>query len=390
MIRAMKWRDVVQTAAQSLRGNPMRSALTVLGLAIGVGASIAIGSLGTAAVGEVRQEMNRFGVDRIWIAESPGNAVRLSAEDAVAVGGKSDAAPVKYAYAAAACGTKRVSCALTATTGAYRNMERLEIREGRFLMALDDERRLRTAVIEDILEEKLFGSRSALGQRVEIDGTRYTVVGVIRTQTSEYFGTGSDKPRVYVPIGTYQQLTGDESVDEIIVRTQGVSVGKAASRAKEVLAASHASGDRFVVTSMAEQIASAERVVRIVSAVLIVIGIICMLTGGVGVMNVLLTGVRERRREIGVRKALGAKDGEIFAQFVCEAALYGALGAAAGTAAGLILTKIGERVIGIAAPPALWAMACAVGFSLCVGAVCGVYPAMRAAAVSPVTAMRQS
>ena len=114
-----------------------------------------------------------------------------------------------------------------------------------------------------------------------------------------------------------------------------------------------------------------------------------MMTGGVGVMNVMLTSVRERRREIGIRKALGARDREIFAQFFCEAALYGALGAAAGSAMGFLLTYAGESIVGVPAPMQGWAVLLAVGFSCGVGAVSGIRPAMRAAAVPPVTAMRQ-
>ena len=178
-------------------------------------------------------------------------------------------------------------------------------------------------------------------------------------------------------------------MSEIIVRVGNKSVGAAAAEAKAALRPVHAAGDEFTVSSMAEQIESAERILRIVSTVLAVVGVICMLTGGVGVMNVLLTGVRERRGEIGIRKALGARDGEIFLQFVCEAACYGTLGALGGLALGLVLTDLGERVIGIAAFPVPWVVLCSVAFSCLVGAVCGVYPAMRAAAVSPVTAMRQ-
>ena len=245
-------------------------------------------------------------------------------------------------------------------------------------------------LIEDILEEKLFGAGQGLGQRIALGEHGYTVVGVIRTGYSEYFGSDAGKPKAYVPLSTYQQLTGSQAVDEIVVRTQELTVGAAAAQAKSVLAGAHAPGDAFVVTSMAEQIASAERIVRIVSTVLVVIGVICMRTGGVGVMNVMLTSVRERRREIGVRKALGARDAEVFAQFVCEAALYGALGAGLGTLTGIGLTSAGECVIGIEAQPVLWVTACAVAFSCMVGAASGVYPAMRAAGVSPVTAMRQT
>ena len=387
----MRLRDVVRASAQSLRGNPVRSLLTVLGLSIGVGACIAIGSLGTAAVNEVNKEMDRFGVDRIWINESPGNQTRLSAQDAEllrAVG--SAVAPMCYDAVRASEGSAQSLCALIATSGDYTDIENLTLASGRFLMALDEEKLLRTAVIEDILEEKLFGAGQGLGQRIALDEHSYTVVGVIRTQYSEYFGSDAGKPKAYVPLKTYQQLTGSQAVDEIVVRAQDLTVGAAAAQAKAALASAHAAGDAFVVTSMAEQIASAERIVRIVTTVLVVIGVICMLTGGVGVMNVMLTSVRERRREIGVRKALGARDAEVFAQFVCESALYGALGAGLGMLTGLGLTSAGERIIGIEAQPVLWVMVCAVAFSCMVGAASGVYPAMRAAGVSPVTAMRQT
>ena len=387
----MRLRDVLRASAQSLRGNPVRSLLTVLGLSIGVGACIAIGSLGTAAVNEVNKEMDRFGVDRIWISESPGNQTRLTAQDAGllrAVG--SAVAPMCYDAVQASEGSAQTLCALVATNGDYTEIENLSLTSGRFLMNLDEQKLLRTAVIEDILEEKLYGAGQGLGRRIALGEHSYTVVGVIRTQYSEYFGSETGKPKAYVPLATYQQLTGGAAVDEIVVRAEGMSVSAAASRAKTALRGAHAAGDGFVVTSMAEQIASAERIVRIVTTVLVVIGVICMLTGGVGVMNVMLTSVRERRREIGVRKALGARDAEVFAQFVCEAALYGALGAGMGILTGFALTSAGERVIGIEAQPVLWVIACAVGFSCMVGAASGVYPAMRAAGVSPVTAMRQT
>lgn len=380
----------MRVAYKSLRANLSRSALTILGLSIGVGASIAIGSLGMAAVGEVRKEMGRFGVDRIWIAESAGNQTRLSAEDVSALGGVgSNVAPMCYDALRAVNGARSTLCQVVATTADYAGVENFVLDSGRFLMEQDEENLLRTVVIEDILKEDLFGGQDCLGEKITLGDTRYTVVGVIQTQYSEYF-TNDGRPKAYVPVTTYQQVTGKTALDEIIVRAEGKSVSLAASQAKAALKTMHAQGDSFVVSSMAEQIASADRIILIISMVLIVIGVICMVTGGVGVMNVLLTSVRERRREIGIRKALGAKDGEIFAQFVCEAALYGTAGAAFGCALGLILTKAGEAIIRIEAAPVPWVIFCAVAFACLVGAVCGIYPAMRAAAVSPVIAMRQT
>lgn len=165
----MRLRDVLRASAQSLRGNPVRSLLTVLGLSIGVGACIAIGSLGTAAVNEVNKEMDRFGVDRIWISESPGNQTRLTAQDAGllrAVG--SAVAPMCYDAVQASEGSAQTLCALVATNGDYTEIENISLASGRFLMNLDEQKLLRTTVIEDILEEKLYGAGQGLGRRIAL------------------------------------------------------------------------------------------------------------------------------------------------------------------------------------------------------------------------------
>ena len=385
----MRPADALRAALRALRGNRPRAFLTVLGLSIGVGACIAIGSLGIAAVREVRGEMNRFGVDRIWIEEKPGNALPLDADDVRALQRVGEAvAPVRYAALTAKNGARSLTCAVVATTDSYAQIENLTLAKGRFLLPQDEDGLLRAAVLEDEAAQKLFGTADCLGKKVQIGASRYTVVGVLADNRSAY-AVSSGNPKVYLPLAAYSLLSGDAGYSEIIVRVGDLSTSAAARAARTALAPLHAPGDAFTISSMAEQIASAERILRIVSLVLAVVGGICMLTGGVGVMNVLLTGVRERRGEIGVRKALGARDGEIFAQFVCEAGIYGGLGALGGLVLGLMLTRLGEALVGIDASPHVLVVLLSVAFSCLVGAVSGVYPAMRAAAVSPVTAMRQ-
>lgn len=385
----MKFADTLRSAAQSLRAHLTRSSLTVLGLSIGVGASIAIGSLGTAAVREVRGEMSRFGVDRVWVEGNAGNARGLEESDVQALRALGDAAaPVSLGAAKAQAGLKSASCVLVATTADYYGIENLHLASGRFLMAQDEEHLLHTVVLEDTLAEALFGQSDPLGRSVTAGGVRCTVVGVLETYSSPYFA-GDGKPKAYLPAGVWRQSTGRSGADEIVLRAPGADVGYTASLAKAALQALHPAEDGFTVSSMAEQIESSERILSIITTVLAVVGAICMMTGGVGVMNVMLTSVRERRREIGIRKALGARDREIFAQFFCEAALYGALGAAAGSAMGFLLTYAGESIVGVPAPMQGWVVLLAVGFSCGVGAVSGIRPAMRAAAVPPVTAMRQ-
>jgi len=386
----VKIRDVLVTALQSLKGNISRSVLTILGLGIGVGACIAIGSLGTASVHSVRVEMERFGVDRIWIADAPGNVTRLQEKDLLALkrqGGT--AAAICRTSAKVYSGARSKACEVVAASYEYARIENLTLDSGRFLLAQDEENLLRTAVIEDILKEELFGKGEAVGQKIRIGEHSYTVVGVLKTVKSAYFAVASDAPKVYVPLNTFQQLTGGTHYDEIVVRSYGADIPAMAQLARSTLESAHGGQDSFIVTSLYEQIASADRVLSIVTTVLIVVGLICMLTGGVGVMNVMLTGVRERRSEIGVRKALGARDGEIFAQFLCEAALYGACGALLGTLLGALMTHLGQGVVGVEAECVPWVVLCAIAFACLVGAVCGVYPAMRASRTSPVEAMRR-
>ena len=387
----MRFEDVLSTALRSLRGNLSRALLTILGLGIGVGACIAIGSLGCAAVRSVRLEMDRFGVDRIWIADAPGNVTRLQEKDVLALREQGDTVSALLRSAAPVqVGTRSKTCEIIAASPGYADIENLTIASGRFLLVQDEQNLLRTAVIEDILKEELFGSAEALGQRIRIGDNAYTVVGVVATVQSSYFAVDSGTPRVYVPLATHQQLTGVSHYDEIVMRSDGADIPQMAGRARAALKNARGGQDSFLITSLYEQIASADRVLSIVTTVLIVVGLICMITGGVGVMNVMLTGVRERRREIGIRKALGARDREIFVQFVCEAALYGACGALLGTLLGALMTHFGQRIIGVEAHMVPWVTLCAVCFACMVGAVCGVYPAMRAARISPVAAMRQT
>lgn len=387
----MRAGDVVKTAVRSLKGSLSRSLLTVLGLGIGVGACIAIGSLGEAAVRTVRTEMEQFGVDRIWIADAPGNRTLLGEKDVALLGRQAGSAcAVCRETAQAHYGARSKVCQIVATEEAYARIENITLASGRFLLAQDAQNLLRTAVIEDILKEELFGKREAVGEKIRIGENTFTVVGVVRTAESAYFAVESSAPRVYVPLSAFCQLTGREHYDEIILRTNGGSIPETAQRVKALLKSSRAETDAFVITSLYEQIASADRILGIVTTVLAVVGIICMITGGVGVMNVMLTGIRERRGEIGLRKALGARDDEIFCQFLCESVLYGVSGALFGILLGGVMTNLGKSVIGVEAHMVPWVAVCAVLFACLVGAVCGVYPALRAARISPVSAMRRT
>ena len=382
----MRGLDTALQAFYSLLLNRMRTLLTVVGLSVGVGAIIAIGSIGYASLDEVQQELNRFGVDRLWVStsgEDPLSLADVSLLDRQLPGGSF--CPMLYGSAAASTQERSKNVEIVGTTQAYADIENFQMQSGRFLRPEDEDRGLRVAVIEDLLADFLFPGQDPVGQSLHIGSGLYTVVGVMETSYSQFMNSGNT-PKAFVPLSAFEQQYGVVNLNQIVAKMDG-TLQKAASSIRSVLSAAHG-GQGYTVSSMEGQIQSAERIMGIFRMVLLCVGAICMLTGGIGVMNVLLASLKERRREIGVRKALGAKDRDIAWQFVCEAVLYGFLGACLGLALGRLFTQVGAQLVGVEAAVRLDLSAAAILFSCSVSLVFGVYPAVRASKVPPVLAMR--
>lgn len=382
----MRGLDTALQAFYSLLLNRMRTLLTVVGLSVGVGAIIAIGSIGYASLDEVQQELNRFGVDRLWVSTSGEDPLSLA--DVSLLGRQlpgGSFCPMLYGSAAASTQERSKSVEIVGTTQAYADIENFQMQSGRFLRPEDEDRGLRVAVIEDLLADFLFPGQDPVGQSLHIGSGLYTVVGVMETSYSQFMNSGNT-PKAFVPLSAFEQQYGVVNLNQIVAKMDG-TLQNAASSIRSVLSAAHG-GQGYTVSSMEGQIQSAERIMGIFRMVLLCVGAICMLTGGIGVMNVLLASLKERRREIGVRKALGAKDRDIAWQFVCEAVLYGFLGACLGLALGRLFTQVGAQLVGVEAAVRLDLSAAAILFSCSVSLVFGVYPAVRASKVPPVLAMR--
>ncbi len=377
--------DTAGQAFWSLLLNKTRTFLTVLGLSVGVGAIVAIGSIGMAGVREVETELCRFGIDKLWIAAPDEGTLRM--EDVYLLGRsfqKDSFCPLTQAKGPASTDEGSKNVEIVGTTQAYGGIETLELDAGRFLLAEDETRSLRVAVLEDSVAARLFPSGDAVGRELRLGAGRFTVVGVLKTSHSQFLT--DEMPRVYVPLSTFEQQFGVPDLSQIVAKVDE-NLQTAAASIRQVLADAH-DGQRYTLSSLREQIESADRILRIFRMVLLCVGFICLLTGGIGVMNVLLASLKERRTEIGVRKALGARDRDIAVQFVCEALLYGFLGACFGICLGKAFTQIGARLVGIGATLRMDLAAEAVAFSCAVALLSGVYPAVRAARTPPVLAMR--
>jgi putative ABC transport system permease protein len=266
----------------------------------------------------------------------------------------------------------------------------LRLREGRFLSAIDVEYDRRVAVLGPELEERLFHGASAIGSFIQIAGQRFTVIGSFKPQ-GKAFGHSLDN-HVVVPIGSFGRLFGDKRDQAIAVTASPEHLHQAEEQVIEVLRRARGLGpgedDTFAINQQEALVKIFQSETAALFGVGIAIGLITLLVGGIGVMNIMLVAVTERTREIGIRRALGARRRTILLQFLVEASLVTLIGGAAGTALGMG----GAELAAIATPIAAAATVQAVVLGLCVSAAIGIgfgtWPAYRAARLDPIESLR--
>lgn len=382
---AMRMGDALHLCTRSVGHNPVRAALTTLGIAIGVGAIMAVFALGGAGYGQVEKELLQFGVDRIWITASQ---VQLMREDADIVSAMyPNAAVVSLCYRTGEVSTRwgKVRANLVGCGGDLQEVQEFTLAQGRFLRLQDDERERAVGVIDETLADALFPSGMAVGKEIILSGHTLTVVGV---STVSEKSSKTALGMLYVPLSFLENNFALKGVDEINLRVSpGEDPEEAARLSVNRLSHSHANGG-VQARTLYEEKKAASNILRVFLLVMVTIALICMSVGGIGVMNIMLVSVRERKREIGVLKALGAKDGEILGQFLMESLLYAMVGGTIGMLLGWGITMAAAHIVQIYARVYPWHLGLAVAFSACIGVFFGVYPAARAARLSPVEALR--
>lgn len=380
--------DVMGLALRSVFQTPVRSTLTVLGLSIGIGAIVAIVAIGDAGQREVESELGRIGVGRAWVHADVQMGAALRRQDAALIErGLSDVL-VSACARGTAYATRSGEDAIVQLTGCDAVMgeiEKVQMQDGRFLLARDVEGTRPVVVLDAAACIALFGRDEAVGETIALAGRPFVVVGVIAPATSERVvpsGSGS----VYIPITVYETLYGG-GVDELLLSVEASrDVAAVAARAEQILSRRY--GEGFEAVTLEAEMAAARRILQIFLLVMTCVAVICMLVGGIGVMNIMLVCVRERKREIGLMKALGATGRTILLQFLLEAVAYATLGGVLGMAAGSLLIAGASRLIGILIGASLRTLGAAVVFSGAIGLFFGVYPALRAAHLMPVDALR--
>ncbi|MBM3460883.1 MAG: FtsX-like permease family protein [Armatimonadetes bacterium] len=393
----MNPRDAFASALDMLRANRMRSFLTVLGVVIGVAIVILLTSMGESARTYVANLVQSVGFGANVLVIHPGKmdppieASRLTYQDALEVRrrvpGVVDVMPVMLGTVKARYGQKSRMTNVWGVTPNYPGLIGYRTRQGAFFDEADNHRRKKVCVLGEKVATALFGRLSPVGERIRLGSKKFLIVGVME-QKGEMVGFDIDDV-IFLPVTTASDLLDTTRLLEIVAWTSDPdAVGQVKQGIRDVLLSRHKREDDFHFHTQGEVMSVLGKVTSALTTFVAAIAAISLVVGSIGIMNIMLVSVAERTREIGIRKAIGARRKDIFVQFLTEALLISFLGGLMGIAFGAGLSVAVLSLINLPVRVTGWAVVAAVIASGIVGIVSGVYPAMRAASLDPVHALR--
>lgn len=387
----MRLNDYMSIAAHQLKKNRLRTFLTVLGIMIGVASMITVISVGNGGQDRINDELLKFGINRIWLfpndMRGPNDLLVLSDVELLEeISGIDQVAPSSYEKAFLSTDRIQVTSDVVGTTKALFDMEQMAYLEGRGLSEKDVSYQRQVVVLSQEAKEELFGEDSAEGEKVSINGQKFTVVGVENEDQSIYASFFSGK--CYIPITTFTNMFSTLYVDEISVTAQSTQTLDDVIEASVSLLLKKYGEGSLKMINLSQEMNNAQNIIDIFKIVVSAVAGVSLFVGGIGIMNIMLVTVKERTREIGIRKALGAGEHHILGQFLAEALFYSLLGGLLGVGAGILLTNMSGSLIGIEADVSGSAAALSVLFSATVGILFGLMPAYKASKLDPVAALR--
>ncbi|MFC1917051.1 ABC transporter permease [Chloroflexota bacterium] len=413
----MKLVDSIVIAIRSLLANKLRSSLTMLGVIIGVGSVITLMSVGRGAEASITETIEELGSNSLTvISQTPGvtgmaalqsatpsltlkdaEAIEQRVPDVIAV------APVSENYVDVSYGDENSLGVVEGTTPEFSVVMSYKTASGRNITDRDIATRATVVVLGSQVAEDLFGDADPVGERVKISGKRFTVIGLLEEKGGQMMGVSMDS-LIIVPITTYQtrlfprQTTrGEEAVQTIAVQITDVELTDVVSDdIEELLRKRHrieeGDDDDFAIFTQEQFLNTFQQITGIFTIILGAIASISLIVGSIGIMNIMLVSVTERTREIGIRKAVGAKRRDILVQFLFEAAVIslagGIIGILGGTSLSIAIAELSAAAgQAIETKVTLDIVILAFSVSLFIGLASGIYPAMRAARLNPIDAL---
>jgi putative ABC transport system permease protein len=401
--------EALRMAVQGVLANRLRSLLTLLGITIGVASVIILVAVGRGSASSVQKQIEGLGTNLLTVqaggrgfgraAAGSSRFTFLTMNDVKALSDKAVAPDIEsvspVVNASSATATRGVATEtpgqVIGTTASYAEARKETVTEGTFITAADERQHARVAVIGTTVVQNLFGTTTdPLGQTIQLGGATFQVEGVLKSKGSN--GIQDQDDIVIVPLTTAQDLLVGQSgqLSQIVIEAKSAkAVDDADAEATAILAPNHSNSDgsaAFSILSQSALLQTTSASNHTFTVLLAAVAAISLLVGGIGVMNIMLVTVTERTREIGIRKAIGARRGDILGQFLTEAVLLSILGGLTGVVAGLVGGRF--KIVGVQPVIAPYSVALAFGVGVAVGLFFGIYPANRAAALRPIEALR--
>jgi putative ABC transport system permease protein len=395
-------------AVQGVLANRLRSLLTLLGITIGVASVIILVAVGRGSSASIESQIENLGTNMLTVQSGGGFFGRaagrstsftfLTMKDVTALQSKADAPDIKSVSPVINVNSATIShgsasetsAQVLSTTPSYAEARKETVAAGSFITSADVANHNRIAILGPTTAANMFGSANPLGQSILINGANFRVEGVLKSKGSN--GLQDQDDLVILPITTAQDLLVGESgqLSQIILEAKSSSdVNDAETEATNILTPAHHNTDgtaAFSILNQASLLSATSSSNHTFTVLLAAVAAISLLVGGIGVMNIMLVTVTERTREIGIRKAIGARKSDVLGQFLTEAVLLSILGGVVGVAAGLVGSRF--KIVGVQPVVQAYAVFLAFGVGVFVGLFFGIYPANRAASLRPIEALR--
>ena len=408
----MKAWAALRMALASLRVNKLRTALTMLGIVIGVAAVIAMVSVGAGAQERIAEQIRSMGSNLIVVFPGAqtsggirwglGSQQTLTEEDARAIAvdvtAAEVAAPSVRGTAQTIFGNLNWSTVIQGVTPDYVEAREWPIASGRMLAQADVDGAAKVAVLGDTVWHSLFGDSDPVGQTIRIKKVPFTVIGVLEPKGQSAFGQDQDD-LILIPLSTAKKKvlgvnkSNPRAVGQISVKVREADLmGEAEEQIRGILRQRHrlqpGQDDDFQVRVLAEMFAAQEESARVMTMLLAAIASVSLLVGGIGIMNIMLVSVTERTREIGLRMAVGARGRDILAQFLVEAVTLSAVGGIMGVGVGIVVSVVIANLAEWSTDVSIQSVILAFTFAGIIGVFFGFYPAQKASRLDPIEALR--